>query len=89
MLVTVKMLDNDRGCDNEMGKFQPENYHKGETYKMGSDLAGAFIKAGSAKINKPVKISQKKESLVSKAVKAGKKMVSKKENKQTKGDEDK
>lgn len=78
--VTVKMLKDDKGCDNELGKYHGETYRKGETHTMGSDLAKLFIANNTAKV---VKEGKKDEG------KKDEKATTPDESKENKGDEDK
>lgn len=79
--VEIKMLETTKGCDNDLGKYHPEEYLKGETYTVGLDLAEAFK---STKVAEGAKKTKKKA-----APKSENKEDKADENKEEKGDEDK
>ena len=78
--VTIEMLETTKGCDNDLHKYHPESYIKGEIYEVGPDLAKNFVE--------DQKVAKKTKKKVT-AVKPEAKEDEADDNKENKGDEDK
>lgn len=80
--VNIKMLETTKGCDNDLHKYQAEEYCKDKIYTVGPDLAESFIevlKVAKVATKSEIKAASDKEAKESEAD----------ENKEAKGDDDK